>query len=810
MVTLADSLVSSSARKMPIRKRPDLSARRQYYQGRSYWVVKDPVGLNYFRFQDEEYAILNMLDGETSLDEIKERFEAEFPPQKITLEELQHFLGMLHRSGLIISAVPGQGHELHNRRKERKKKELVGALTNILCIRFKGFDPERVLNWLQPKLAWFFSTPAQICCIILALAALSLVLVEFDVFRSKLPQFSQFFSPTNAMWLMVVLGATKVLHEFGHGLTCKHFGGECHEMGVMILVLTPCLYCNVSDSWMLPSKWKRAAIGAAGMYVEVVLASICTFVWWFTEPGLLNNLALNVMFISSVSTVLFNANPLLRYDGYYILADLAEIPNLRQKATSILQRKSAETFLGLEQPEDPFLPQKNQIFFALYSIAAFFYRWLVVFSILWFLYHVFKPYGLQVLGQVAVAVSLYGMFIHPLYRLVKYFKVPGRLDKVKKPRMFATLAGIAAVVAAVLFVPLPHRVMANLEIEPRNEASVYVSVPGELRQIAVRPGQRVRAGDKLASLRNDDLDQRIIGLEGERNLVAIRLDHLRLAQFDDPKASSSVPTLEEELRFKKAALDKEIVRRRLLSLTAPRDGVVIPPPAKPKKGDPEMELPTWGDTPLESRNVGAFLEDGTLFCQVADPSELEAVLVIDQGQLEYVLQDQQEAEARAQKRLNALLEATGIQPVRLSDLRKEGEADRNRLAQLRAEIARVATEAQQKEFEEIVCAGVPVDIKLDLYPHDIFHGTIREIAMAEVKVTSQRMSTKAGGDVPTTTDPESGAERPMRSSYQARVPIDDPHGRLRVGLGGQAKIHTRWIPLGTRLWRLLSETFRVM
>ena len=95
------------------------------------------------------------------------------------------------------------------------------------------------------------------------------------------------------MWLSIVLGVTKVLHEFGHGMSCKHFGGECHEMGIMVLVLTPCLYCNVSDSWMLPSKWHRAAIGAAGMYVELVLASAATFIWWFSEPGMLNNLCLN-------------------------------------------------------------------------------------------------------------------------------------------------------------------------------------------------------------------------------------------------------------------------------------------------------------------------------------------------------------------------------------------------------------------------------------------------------------------------------------------------------------------------------------
>jgi putative peptide zinc metalloprotease protein len=146
MATLADSLVSSSARRLRIRKRPDLAAKRQRYHGKSYWVVKDPVGLHYFRFQEEEFAILQMLDGEISLDEIKERFEAEFPPQKITLEELQHFLGMLHRSGLIIADVQGQGTQLLKRRAERRRRELISAASNILCIRFKGIDPERILE----------------------------------------------------------------------------------------------------------------------------------------------------------------------------------------------------------------------------------------------------------------------------------------------------------------------------------------------------------------------------------------------------------------------------------------------------------------------------------------------------------------------------------------------------------------------------------------------------------------------------------------------------------------------------------------
>src|SRR3972149_211100 len=265
MATLAESLVSSSSRKLPIRKRPDLRARQHRYKGRIYWVVKDPVGLQYYRFEEEEYAILQMLDGESSLDDIAERFERESPPETIRTEGLQQFIGMLHRSGLVITDAAGQGQQLVKRRNERAYQQRIATLTNILSVRFKGIDPERLFNFIYPYIRWFFSVPALVCCIILALSALTLIVVQFDVFQSRLPSFHSFFQAQNWLWLGITLAVTKVLHEFGHGLSCKHFGGECHEIGVMFLVLTPCLYCNVSDSWMLPNRRHRAAIGAAGM-----------------------------------------------------------------------------------------------------------------------------------------------------------------------------------------------------------------------------------------------------------------------------------------------------------------------------------------------------------------------------------------------------------------------------------------------------------------------------------------------------------------------------------------------------------------
>ena len=276
----ADAFRASTTRPVSLRRRGDLVVNRQVHQGQAWWVVKDPIALAYFRFRPEEYALLDMLDGKTSLEALKERFEARFPPRRITVEELARFVATLHRSGLVIGDRPGQGPQLFERRRQRIWKQWMAWLSNIMSLRFRGIDPDWLLERLDPWFGWLFSPPAIVAALAFVASALLLVLVNFDVFRAKLPEFHQFFAAGNWLYLAVALAVTKVLHEFGHGLSCKHYGGECHEMGMMLLVFTPCLYCDVSDSWMLPSKWKRAAIGAAGMYVEVIIAAIATYLWW--------------------------------------------------------------------------------------------------------------------------------------------------------------------------------------------------------------------------------------------------------------------------------------------------------------------------------------------------------------------------------------------------------------------------------------------------------------------------------------------------------------------------------------------------
>jgi len=620
--------------------RSDLTIDKHIYLGRVYWVVKDRLAQKYYRFEEEEFALLEMLDGESSLQDIQAKFERRFAPQKISTRELHQLVSMLHRSALVVSDASGQGKQLYKRHIESSRRQKLGALTNILCIRFKGFDPDRLLTWLDRRVGWFFSIPCLVLSLILTTSAVLLIGVQFDVFWSRMPGFHAFFASENWIWLGLTLAVTKVLHEFGHGLACKRLGGECHEMGVMLLVLTPCLYCNVSDSWMLPNKWHRAAIGAAGMYVEIVLASICTFIWWFTHPGLLNYICFNVMFVSSVSTLVINANPLLRYDGYYILSDLVEIPNLRQKASSILQRKIGAWCLGLTEPPDPFLPQRHQSIFAIYCVASAAYRWLVVFGILWFLYQVFKPYGLQVIGQMIAMMSLYGLVVSPVWKLCKFFYVPGRMDQVKKPRMFASIAVAAVVLLAIFLVPLPYYTDCSLYLQLRDAASVYVETPGAIKKIHVRDGQWVERNQPILTLDSLDVQISIAQIEGAKRQLETRRIALLQRSFDDQSAAAEIAEVEEALLAREEQLRNRLRDARSLQITAPVAGWVIPPPPVPASSRKGSRLPSWSGTPLEPRNRTAFLSEGITVCQIGDPRHLEAILAIDQSDMEFVRKGQ--------------------------------------------------------------------------------------------------------------------------------------------------------------------------
>ena len=746
MTSLSTNFASSIARKLPIKCRQDLEVKRSAYLGEPCWILKDPIGARYFRLQEEEYAILKLFDGNNSLDDIKKTFEKEFPPQKITLDELQQLIGQFHQSGLIVASAPNQGEELLKRSKKRKRKEITQKFTNVLAIKFKGIDPNAMFNFCYPYTRWCFHPVVLASCLLVCIAAVLLICVHFDTFRSKLPEFYTFFSPVNMFCLGLVLVVTKILHEFGHGLVAKHFGGDCHEMGIMILVLTPCLYVNVSDSWLLPNKWHRIAIGAAGMCVEFVLAAICTFVWWFTEPGLLHYVALNVMFISSVSTLLFNINPLLRFDGYFMLADYLEIPNMRPKATKLCNAKMSEWFLGMDPPDDPFLPQKNQIWFALFSIAAVCYRWVIMASILYLIHTIFKHYELVILARIIAAMSLFTLLVMPVYKAIKFFMVPGRVYKVKKWRFYTSLAGFIGLMALLFCYPLPYTVIAPTIIELRTGTARHVYVPdigggSRLREIHIEPGQQVQPGDSLVVLENIPLQLDLITAEGRYRELAQEISDLETMRIYRSESALRLGALREAFDVERDLLRNKRRDAESLTLRAPIAGTVVSPPWRIHQPPPEGQLPQWWGTPLQTKNIGATLEPGTLICSVGDPGLLEAILIVDQSRTPFLR------------------------------------------------------------------VGQRIEMKLHEFPNITYIGELQEIEKQPVTGLDRQLTTHAGGEIPTTSKPD-GSEEPNRASYRVRMLLDNtPDKAIRVGMTGIGKVHVDPQTLGYRLWLFASETF---
>lgn len=649
--------MSDAAKPLQLRMRPDLIVSRETFDGRSYFVVKDPLALRYFRLETAEFAILELLDGRRSLDEMQVVLEAKFAPQQFRPEEMSQFITRLHDAGLVLSELPGQADPLLARRRKARRRARLGQLTSPLAVRLPGLDPTRLFDVVYPCVRWCFRPAALVAAALLVVAALGLFVVYHAEVLRRLPAWQEFFTPANLFVLLGLMGAIKVIHELGHGLTCRHFGGEVHELGVMFLVFAPCLYCNVSDAWRLPKR-ARIAVGAAGIVVELVLASLAAFGWWFSQPGLFNRLCLGTMFVSGVSTLLVNGNPLLRYDGYFILSDLIETPNLAARASLVVRRSLSRCCFGIEDSAAEQTPEARPGLLALYAVASFAYRILITFSIVLMLMTLLRPYRLEVLARTFGLMALAGLLAAPLWRLVQFLRSDGLRSQLKRRRTVGTGLVTAAAVGALVFLPLPQCVWGTLEIEPRDVQRVYVDVPGTVVGSTVRPGDVVTAGTVLARLENLDLELEMARLAGRTAEQRAELAALRQERFHNTSAALRIPELAKSLD----ALEELLAERRSqfarLTLAAARSGVVLPPFETPPDRDAALgDLPGWSGLPTDVDNRGAALGEGTLVCQIGDPHCWQALVVVDQTDVN-LLNVGQKVEIRFDEMPNVVVEAS--------------------------------------------------------------------------------------------------------------------------------------------------------
>ncbi len=611
--------LSSPSPPLPLCARRDLKFQEMQFQGESWQVVKDPLAMQYYRLRDDELRVLQLLDGTRNIDELLVRLRIEFPAIQTSCRDLQLLITDLSRKGLIRSTRTGRGPQILGENSKRRRKKFLAALLNPLFIKLPGWDPQPILQHLAPMVRWMFQPWAVCLAVMFILASWLQFAVRFDAIQSQMPALASFISWPNILLLWMTLGATKVIHELAHGLACHHFGGECHEIGVAFMVFSPCLYCDVSDSWMLPRKRHRILIAAAGIYIEVLISAIALVLWSWTQPGLLNVLLMNTFLVTAATTVIYNANPLLRYDGYYMLADWLEIPNLRARADAELRRLFLRALAGLHQPDDHHSPARHRFLFVAYAFCSMVNRWVMVIVLTGVLYHFLKPVGLQTMTLVAfglsVAVSLY-RFAAGIRR--KLIFAGG--NSMKPARLALALVAVVGVVSASLMLPIPVRGHAPLVLEPAGMRNVYSQVDGVVEEILARPGDRVHAGQPLLRLRNDALNLELAELQTtlrKRQVDAV----LARATNDSARlelAVESVGTVEEELNLLRQKLDK-------LTIAAPCDGVLIEPVASES-----LQHDARNQNPLDAKNQGTCLVARTHVCSIAPKhDEWQAMLFID-------------------------------------------------------------------------------------------------------------------------------------------------------------------------------------
>lgn len=619
---------------LAVKMRPGLKVERVLYRSEPWWIVKDPFDQKYHRYNEHEYAILSWLDGEVSFTELRERFEKKFSPFRTSFREITSLLREFFKQSVIVSTRGDNGVELHDYAREKRRKQVQQKAKSLLGIKFRGWDPSRFIDATYPLVGWCFSRVAVAFTLLFVAAAFVWLLIHSDQFAQRLPSLWTLLDGSNLLPLAITISVTKVLHELGHAYVHKRHGGECHEIGVMIFFFVPTLYCNTSDSWMMADKWKRMAIGAAGVYVEAFLFSVATFTWWFSAPGLVQDIGLNLMVICSISAALTNGNPLMKYDGYFVLSDWLEMPNLAQLSGKEVRRVFLRHGLGIEKEVDHWTSDSNKRVLVAYGLASFAYKVLLISAISFLMVERFRFAGLIHVGLLIGLVSIASLFIAPIKSIWQYFKQPGNRRHVRRGRAWSIAGGLTALLAAAAFAPLPYYASAECTIDIAGQQTVFAPFDARIEKVFVRPGERVDSGQPLIKLASDELDERLLDIESQRIETELKLSLLRTPKQSEDQLTGNTESLgglAASLAKLKAEMRVLAAQRDALLVRAPRDGYVFGVAIGERLASTDdQSLNYVHGNPLSRRNLGALLQRSDEICHIGDTAQREITLLIKQ------------------------------------------------------------------------------------------------------------------------------------------------------------------------------------
>ena len=542
---------------------------RQHYRGDRWYVVRDPAGNQYHRLSSAAYRFVGLLDGSRTVGEAWDLVGGQLADDAPTQPEVIQILTQLHAANLLEADVTADSGVLLRRQKQLQKRQFQSRLMNVLFPRIPLWDPDRFLKLWMPVMRFFLSGFGAMLWIAVVIAAVVALVPHWsDLKVAAAHAIDKESNSVNYIYLFLTFCIVKLIHELGHAFTCRRFGGEVHELGIMFLVFIPAPYVDASSAWALPSRWHRMLVGAGGMIFELFIAAILAFVWVQTRNGayqLVSQLAYNAMLIASVSTVVFNANPLLRYDGYYILSDFLEIPNLSQKAKDYTLGLIKRHVFGVKSSL-PLPPFGQRIWLFFYSIASGIYRVMVGLTI------IFVVGGqVPVLGYLMAAGGVVTWLIMPVWKIIQYLLLDPELHRKRFRACF-----FVGTVATILFVTIgliqfPTYYYATGIVEPASELKSFINsrATGFIKEVRVKSGDVVKKGDVLIVLRNEEAEIELTRQKVELEKMMIQMKSARAL------GSSEVTAYEELVSHGESNVALAQKQVDELVLTSPRDGVVI-------------------------------------------------------------------------------------------------------------------------------------------------------------------------------------------------------------------------------------------
>jgi putative peptide zinc metalloprotease protein len=528
------SIALDTTRTAGPRLRPDLAIVEQVFRGETSFVVKDPATHKYFRFRPVEVGVMRHFDGRRTPDEIAAALTEQ--GLKLTGRAVEGFARKLASIGLLERTLADRTTlELERMRADRRRRRRPALFRGeLMRMRWSLGDPDRVFDWMMPALRWMF-TPAFIAGSIIAFAGYFLILgATWTAFSRRVVELYSLGSLTvgTVVELWVTGLVVILIHELGHGFTCKHFGGEVHEMGFMLIYFQPAFYCNVNDAWSFPALRARLWVTAAGSWIQLLVASVAAVVWYVVRPGTLpSDLAVAAMLVGGATTIVTNANPLIPLDGYFALTDWLEIPNLRVRALGYFGWWLRHHVLRIELPEPPVSDREKRVFLLYGALAVCYIATLFTIVGLWLMGR-----ARAALGAIGVAISLALVILLARRAIVEWGRaiamgVRGWRAAHAGTRWWrwpvGTFVGLLLVLALL---PWTLTTSGRFVVAPLSTMDVTAPDSGIVAEVLVREGVEVTTGAPLVRIIDRGLEREVLAAARAVDSLSVAMSRARAAQ----------------------------------------------------------------------------------------------------------------------------------------------------------------------------------------------------------------------------------------------------------------------------------------